>query len=82
MDEGREKLRRDLTRLLTAACEALTRCGLTVSAEVAEYIENYEFGLAYEVMIDDLNERHVRPADDAAESLVAAAAIMGLDSPI
>ncbi len=81
MDETREKLRRDLTRLLTAAQAQLAQEGLPVSALVVEFIENYEFGLAYEFMIEDLNEHRAQPSRDAVANLRAAASIMGLDQP-
>ena len=76
LNEDRENFRRELTRLLT---EAHSHLELTpsVSALVEEFIENYEFGLAYEFMMEDLSKRNM-PACDAAISLEAAAAIMGL----
>jgi hypothetical protein len=42
---------------------------------VAEFIDNYEFGLAYEIMMEELEGRDV-PAE-AMASLKAAAKIMG-----
>jgi hypothetical protein len=79
LNEERENFRRELTRLLK---EAHSHLELTpsVSALVEEFIENYEFGLAYEFIMEDLNKRDM-PAGDAAASLKAAAAIMGLEHP-
>ncbi len=76
LNEDRENFRHELTRLLK---EAHSQLELTpgVSALVEEFIENYEFGLAYEFMMEDLSKRNM-PAGDAATSLKAAATIMGL----
>lgn len=73
----REQFRRDLTRLLT---EALSRVDLGPKAAtlVAEFIDNYEFGLAYEIMTEELEGKAV-PAD-ATANLKAAAAMMGLQN--
>ena len=76
--EERENLRRELTRLLTDAHSHLELTPST-SAFVTEFIENYEFGLAYELIIDELRERNI-PAGDAAASLKAAATIMGFEN--
>jgi len=80
--EHREKLRDELTRLLTSARDELAISGVTFSAMVTEYIEHYEFGLAYELILHELSERRVQPGDDAAANLRAAASIMGLDAEI
>jgi hypothetical protein len=70
-----ERFRRDLTRLLT---DALIRVQLEPKAAtcVANFIDNYEFGLAYEIMTEELEGTDV-PAD-AAANLKAAANIMGI----
>jgi hypothetical protein len=74
--EDREQFRRDLTRLLTNVGSHLN-LPRSASAMVAEYIEHYEFGLAYELMVYELHGKEV-PAN-AAESLKAAANMMGLE---
>jgi hypothetical protein len=72
--EEREQLRRDLAPLLT---DALRRLELEpkAAALVAEFIDNYEFGLAYEIMMEQAEGKTV-PAD-AMASLKAAAISMG-----
>lgn len=72
--EDREEFRRELTRLLTDAHGHLELTPET-STYVTEYIENYEFGLAYELMMYELRGKDL-PAN-AAESLKAAAVMMG-----
>jgi len=81
MDERREKLRSDLTRLHTVALAELAGEGFAVSALVVEFVENYEFGLAYEFILHGLKEQNVRPNADAVKNLRAAASIMGFDPP-
>ena len=58
--------------------DALSRIELEpkAAAFVAEFIDNYEFGLAYEIMTEQLEGKDV-PAD-AAASLKAAAIMMDL----
>lgn len=72
-----EGFRRDLTLLLTDAKSRLELPHRAL-AQVTEYIENHEFGLAYELMMYELRGKQI-PAD-AAESLKAAANIMGLEN--
>ena len=75
--ENREEFRRQLTRLLADAHSRL-ELAPSASAMVTEYIENYEFGLAYELIMYELRENN-QPAGDAAPSLRAAAVMMGLE---
>jgi hypothetical protein len=75
-NEDREEFRRDLTRLLTDAYSRL-ELQANASVQVKEYLEHYEFGLAYELVMYELREKEV-PAD-AAASLKAAAIKMGLE---
>jgi hypothetical protein len=72
--EERERLRRDLAPLLT---DALSRLELEpkVAALIAEFIDNYEFGLAYEIMMEQLEGKAV--SAEAMASLKAAAVRMG-----
>ena len=74
-NEDLERFRRDLTRLLTDAHSHL-ELRPDVSVLVAEFIENYEFGEAYQLIVYELREKDV-PAD-AAASLKAAAIMMSL----
>ncbi len=78
MNERREKVRRELTQLLTIAQKQL-ELSPGASIMVIEYIENYEFGLAYELILQDMNENNVQPNGDAAASLREAAVIMRLE---
>jgi hypothetical protein len=73
-EEDREEFRRELTQLLSDAHGHLE---LTPEAStyVTKYIENYEFGLAYELMIYELRGKEL-PAN-ALGSLNAAAVMMG-----
>ena len=73
--EDREKLRRELRRLLTDAHSHL-ELAPSASAMVTEYIENFEFELAYELIMYEIRGKDV-PAGDAAASLRAAAIMMG-----
>jgi hypothetical protein len=77
-NEDREKFRNEMTHLLTDAKNHLEFTPST-SALVTEFIENYEFGLAYEFIIGELREKNM-PAGDAAPSLKAAASIMGIEN--
>ncbi len=52
-----------------------------MSALVPEFIENYEFGLAYEFIVEGLKEHDIRPNAEAIEGLRAAASIMGFEPP-
>lgn len=56
--EEREQLRRDLTHLLTEGSKLIT-LEPKVAALVAEFIDNYEFGLAYEIMIEQLEDQEI-----------------------
>jgi hypothetical protein len=76
-NEDRGKFRRDLTRVLTEAYNHL-ELRADASVQVKEYIEHYEFRLAYELIMYELREKEV-PAD-AAASLKAAALRMGLQN--
>lgn len=76
-NEDREGFRRDLTRLLTDAHNRL-ELQPNASVLVREYIEAYEFGEAYALMMYELREKEVPP--DAAASLKAAAIMMGLEN--
>jgi hypothetical protein len=76
-NEDREGFRRDLTRLLTDVHNRL-ELQPDASVFVRDYIEAYEFGEAYELMMYELREKEV-PAD-AAASLKAAAIMMGLEN--
>jgi hypothetical protein len=71
--EEREQLRHDLAPLLT---DALSRLELEpkAAALVAEFIDNHEFGLAYEIMMEQLEGKAV--PGDAMASLKAAAVRM------
>jgi hypothetical protein len=77
--EDREMRRQELTRLLTDAHSHL-KLAPEPSFWVKDFIENYEFQLAYELMIDEIQENDL-PAGDAIASLRAAAVMMGLDKP-
>ena len=80
MDQRREEFRSELTQLLTHAHNELALQDVALSEWVMECIDNYEFGLAYETIIEELNEHGIRPEGDAAKSWAAAAAIMGFNS--
>ncbi|RTM10667.1 MAG: hypothetical protein EKK33_23775 [Bradyrhizobiaceae bacterium] len=54
----REQLRRDLTHLLTESSKVIL-LEPEAAALVAEFIDNYEFGLAYEIMIEQLKDQEI-----------------------
>jgi hypothetical protein len=72
----REQFRIELTRVLT---DAFRRVQLepTIASYVEDFIDNYEFGLAYEFMMEGLKGKDV-PAD-AAAALKAAGIRMGYE---
>jgi hypothetical protein len=74
LKEERERFRRELTLLLTDARSHI-EMHHSASAQLTEYIENHEFGLAYELILCQLRGKEI-PVD-AAASLKAAASIMG-----
>jgi hypothetical protein len=72
--EERERLRREIAPLLADALSHL-KLEPKAAALVAEFIDNYEFGLAYEIMVEQLEGKAV-PAD-AVAILKAVAIRMG-----